>query len=365
MIKDNQSDYVELWYPILSDLTFKTWIFKFTLEEGILLHRVALQTFKKKPVEKNDQQLLDQFLSKVSDFFEKVKNESPPKSGYFLRLGSRSLKDAVFNTKYAMQRIIDLLHKKYMEEYKTLHLETKEEKIKWVNQKSQMTDVFYFAECDIKALKCYTISDMFELFFNSERIITDLSNEIKYESPKFSLNFRLWDDRLTYQMEFRGFVYHHKFCALTQYDNRIYYKKVYENKDIILHSIIDFFEDKVKPRMLSNCPMKDGSYVIDFGVVFNGDNDVDVIVIELNHFARTTGSSLFNWDRDFDVLTGEKEFEFRLVKENQYNDIDFDYVIDPMLINLKNKIKAQIVNDNKSFAEKHFTWIKKVEPKKY
>ena len=73
-------------------------------------------------------------------------------------------------------------------------------------------------------------------------------------------------------MEFRGFVYHHKFCALTQYDNRFYYKNVYENKEKIKNAIIDLYENYVRPKMQSNCTELDGTYVMDFGVIFN---DVD------------------------------------------------------------------------------------------
>ena len=192
-----QNYYVESWYPILSDLTFKTWIYHITIEEGQLLHRVGLNIYKREPIKDSDQELLDQFISKVSSFFEKVKKESPPNSGYFLRLGSRSLKDGVFESPCGLKRIKDLLYQRYLKEYESLHLETKEDKISWVNQSNQMHDLFNIIECDNKSLKCYTISEMFELFFNSERILTDIFRELRYESPKLSLNFRLWYDRLT------------------------------------------------------------------------------------------------------------------------------------------------------------------------
>ncbi|KAK8848037.1 hypothetical protein M9Y10_019091 [Tritrichomonas musculus] len=360
-----QNYYVESWYPILSDLTFKTWIYHFTPEEGNLLHRVGLNIYKNNPIGKSDQESIDQFISKVSDFFnENMKKESPPNSGYFLRLGSRSLKDGTFGSQSALKRINGLLYQRYLKEYKSLKLETKKDKISWVNQKNEMNDLLNIIECDNKALKCYTISDMFELFFNSERVLTDLFNESKYESPKFSLNFRLWDNRLTYQMEFRGFVYHHKFCALTQYDNRIYFNQVYENKEKILLAITDFYENKVRPRIESNCPSLEGTYVIDFGVIFNDDHVEEVLVIELNNFLMSTGASMFNWIRDVDILTGRKDFEFRVVEKNQYDNINYEDCCDPQITFLKNQIKAKIVNDNKSFMEKHFTWRADVVPNK-
>lgn len=357
-------DYVESWYPIISDLTFKTWIFKFSLEEGILLHRIVRSTFRHEEITESDQASLDTFLSKVTNFFEKVKSESPENSGYFLRLGSRSLKDAVFYSKNALKRFKDLLYDKYLDEYKSLQLETREDKINWVNQKSQMKDLYNISECDIKALKCNNISDMFELFFNSERILVDLGREIKMTSPNFSLNFRLWDDRLDYQNEFRGFVYHHKFCALTQYDDRLYYDHVYKNKELILKSITDLYENKVRPNMQSNCPLAEGSYIIDFGIIFLDKDNVEAFVIEINRFEKTTGPSLFSWEKDIETLTGQKDFEFRLIKENQYSNVDYEHIIYPDFISLKNQVKAKVVNDNKTFIERYLTWRNDVVPQK-
>lgn len=207
------------------------------------------------------------------------------------------------------------------------------------------------------------MEEIFELFFNSERVVEDLNKEINSASPSFSLNFRLWDDRLTYQMEFRGFVYKDKFCALTQYDRRIYCKQICENKELILKAINDLYENKIKPKMKSMNPLPDGSYVIDFGVIFKSKTDIEVIVIEINPFAKEAGASLFNWKDDIEVLTGKKEFEFRLVEnENEYNYINYDFVLYPDLLMIKNRIKAKIVNDNKSFFEKFVTWRNDVQP---
>ena len=226
-----------------------------------------------------------------------------------------------------------------------------------------MSDFIRISECDTKSLKCFTLEEMFELFFNSERVVEDLNKEINSASPSFSLNFRLWDDRLTYQMEFRGFVYKDKFCALTQYDRRIYCKQICENKELILKAINDLYENKIKPKMKSMNPLPDGSYVIDFGVIFKSKTDIEVIVIEINPFAKEAGASLFNWKDDIEVLTGKKEFEFRLVEnENEYNYINYDFVLYPDLLMIKNRIKAKIVNDNKSFFEKFVTWRNDVQP---
>ena len=72
---------------------------------------------------------------------------------------------------------------------------------------------------------------------------------------------------------------------------------------------------------------------------------------------------MFNWDKNNDVLTGKKEFKFRLVQENQYKDDDYENVIYPDLVSLKKQVKAKVVNNNKSFVERYFTWRTNVIPR--
>lgn len=50
------------------------------------------------------------------------------------------------------------------------------------------------------------------------------------------------------------------------------------------------------------------------------------------------------------------------MKENDYSFVDYDYVLYPDLLMLKNQLKAKIVNDNKSFLERHLTWRNDVVP---
>ncbi|KAH0795513.1 cell division cycle protein [Histomonas meleagridis] len=362
--KDKEDDdYVDSWYHLISDLTFKTWTFHFDLEEGALLHRLTRCTIGNKSITEEDQSAFNVFLSKVSGFFKQVKSECSSDSGFFLRLGSRSFKDAVFYGELSSQRFENLLYTKYLLEYNSLNFQTREDKISWVNQKNSMQDLYYFTECDIKALKCHTLKEMFDLFFNSERILIDLGRELKHEKPNFSLNFRLWEDRLFDHLEFRGFVYHHKLCALTQYDNRQFFKDVYDSKELIQKSIQEYYETKVRPRIdTANSPFVEGTYVIDFGIIFKNKNEVEVLVIEINRYQQTTGASLFDWKNDIDVLTGKKEFEFRIVNEHQYDNVDYDTQVYPEMNEIKKRVKARIVNENKSFIERWITWREDVTP---
>lgn len=44
---------------------------------------------------------------------------------------------------------------------------------------------------------------------------------------------------------------------------------------------------------MSSCIMPDGSYVIDFGVIFNNDNNDEAIVIEINPFTKEGKKNLY------------------------------------------------------------------------
>lgn len=57
-------------------------------------------------------------------------------------------------------------------------------------------------------------------------------------------------------------------------------------KDEIMVAISDLFENKVRPRMESNCPLPGGTYVIDFGVIPKDKNRFDSTVIEINSFEK-------------------------------------------------------------------------------
>ena len=357
--KDN--DYVDLWYKFISDLTFKTWILKFNLEEGILLHKIIRSNIGGYQISDEDQSNLNKFISKVSTFFENIKSNCPPDSKFFVRLGSRSPKDAWLYSDRALQRFKSLLHEKYLEEYKSLNLPDRESKVDWVFEMNTMKDMIKISECEIKSLQCSTVDDIFDLFLNSERVLVDLGREIKNANPNFTICIRLWDQRVTDHLEFRGFVYQNKLCALTQYDYRAYYKDVYDNKDRIEATIREYYEKEVKPRMcVPESPFPDGTYIIDFGIVFKGENEMEAVVIELNRFHNTTGSALFNWDRDIDILTGKKDFEFRVVDESIADQVDYNSIISSQCQDVKKEIKAQIVNENKSYEEKTKTWIEDV-----
>jgi hypothetical protein len=140
--------------------------------------------------------------------------------------------------------------------------------------------------------------------------------------------------------------------ALSQYEYRAFYHGVVKNKDQILASVQQFFQANICPKLsVDNSPFKLGCYVIDFGVIFHHNiaheiDQVETIVIELNNFSEGCELCLFDWERDIDVLTWKKEFEFRIVDEIMIDQIDYDNLFTSEYNEMKKFIKEQITKNS-------------------
>ena len=85
--------------------------------------------------------------------------------------------------------------------------------------------------------------------------------------------------------------------AISQYNFLCYFKEVDENKFEIQKKILSFFD---------NLKISQQNYILDLHV-----NDEEIKVIELNPFENATGTCLFNWKKDFEILKNGP-FEFRI-----------------------------------------------------
>jgi hypothetical protein len=163
-------------------------------------------------------------------------------------------------------------------------------------------------------MACSNAREMFDLFLNSERIRDDIIRELKFSDPNLMIVVRNWDETLNPLFEFRGFVCHHNLCAITQYDTRWFVEDLLKNRDHIRNAMQEFFVAKIRPRFaVKDSLFADGDYCVDFAVT---PGDVfEVKIVELNRLSVTTGTGLFDWDDDHDVLSGKGEFAFRIVEE--------------------------------------------------
>jgi hypothetical protein len=179
-----------------------------------------------------------------------------------------------------------------------------------------------------------------------------LHRYLKTPGSSFAFVFRLWDDDSLDHLEFRGFVYHHELTALTQYDERCFVPDIAQNKDEILAAIQSLFQEVRDRFMADDSPFKLGNYVMDFGIKFQGGT-TRAHIIEINRFNTRTGASLFDWNRDLDVMVGRKPFEFRIVTEHMYDNVDYACVIYPDWAYAVKDAKAGIVEKHKrrSFCE--------------
>ncbi len=137
---------------------------------------------------------------------------------------------------------------------------------------------------------------------------------LKDDTTFITLYLIKFKENLNRLQEFRVFIHKNKITAISQqalYNSNIILAKLdeYERNKLInkwIQIITNYFEDEVKKRILHI-----DSYVMDFAIL----NDSTPYFIELNSFGKeyTSGSALFGWIQDEDILYGvnEKSIEFR------------------------------------------------------
>merc|ERR1711971_170324 len=172
------------------------------------------------------------------------------------------------------------------------------------------------------AMACDDGRDAMDLLVRSARIQGDMKSYAVDEeyAQQFQLivrDFVFFDVSL----EFRSFVYKGKLTALTQYNDLCYFADLFNFEASIVKKI-QAFVDEILQRIEMD------SLVLDL-VLVDANYDVEkewpsmsedrlsklkVMVIEINPLAEFAGGGLFEWNKDKDVLLGEKPFEFRMRK---------------------------------------------------
>jgi len=142
-----------------------------------------------------------------------------------------------------------------------------------------------------------------DLFSKSQRVFSDIGFYFQYRiagssSGQLCLILRDWIENLPMDHEFRCYVHKKKMLAISQYQCYLRFETL-QNKEHILkvRKAILEFHDKIKDHL----PWPD--YVIDV-VVYS---DYSCGIIEMNPFgaAMSSGSALFNWEKDSDLFSGK------------------------------------------------------------
>jgi hypothetical protein len=335
---------VEAWSTILSGCTFPTFTLPMTLEEGLALARWYKVYVLHHDADFTDEQqtLLENLEQRIDDV---IRNDCDGDA--FVRMGSRSPKDTPLfdgpdNIAYARL-------KKIMKE-----------KIRAVHQANYQDPLLYnnaiyatLMESGTEALRITNGREAMHLLQNSERTYVDLllSLDCRKDSmlPKDEIQkviIRKWDNRLPYHGEFRCFVHNYSMNAISQYDNYCYFPQLFETEGRLQEKeklMRDYYQNQVRPLLeQANFPPH---FVIDLGVLINNT----VTVIELNpadnDVVKGTGSAMFSWSRDADVIQGRAPFEMRVNKSPPFS--NYEEQVAPDWMELQRKIENEVIEEEK------------------
>lgn len=137
--------------------------------------------------------------------------------------------------------------------------------------------------------------------FKKEWVAPDVS-KIKYQPHIIIIP---WDHAIKSEGEFRLFITKGELRGISQQKWFEKFPRVLENKDAIIKKIIEWYSKKIKPIL----------YVPDITIdIFldidklGTDEEVDPTFIEYNSGGAygMAGSSLFEWDKDYEILCGKE-----------------------------------------------------------
>ena len=307
------------WYDILHEHTFKSIDIPIDLEEARAMVKLYHHKVNKnKPLSTEHQTAIDGFKSKIQSTLDNDTNIDTS-NGFFVRLSSRSPKDATMFEPYLTQT------KKSM--YKIL-----KQRIKNGEPNDYNTQTIAFFQACVNEMRVYTVQDIIDLLCNSERVLIDFNTWIiGYNDDNIfdmKLVIREWKD-IGVGSEYRAFVGPNgNLNALCQYYNFLYFPYVAKNKMAIQQKIQTFYEDELKRLFTENEQLL--PCVVDFVILGQEDEDktldeAKVKVVELNIFHDydnkvkiSSGSEMFDWSKDKDVLlNGPFEFKAIYLKTNQ------------------------------------------------
>lgn len=153
-------------------------------------------------------------------------------------------------------------------------------------------------------LRVTSAQEAMSQLLSSERVFADLHDWIRYGEPE-QIVFRVWQNKLSLDYEFRCFVHDDRITVITQYDHYAVYPYLKLQKAHIQQLIEDKWREVHRYILQSE-------YAVDFGYL---PESGEIILIEVSAFRRCTGPGCFHWDFDHDVMFGvdpHRPIEFRL-----------------------------------------------------
>ena len=282
----NMSVDMDVWYPFLKSITFKTYFIplKYREAEAVLNFNFFKNKGKKEKFTKEDITILKSLEKKVDHYFE---THDDLKNGAMFRLSGRSGKDMDY---YDNKKIFALYEEnldKVAKEYGT--------------DKTDINTKYVAITTLMNRFKVNSGKDVLNVLLTSERLFLDLKDWLNHGGRE-QMILRVWDDSLCSNREFRAFIQNNELKAICQDERFACFKNMVENKDLYEKLINEYFKKALQPLM------KIPNYIADFCILKNNE----VKLIEFSPFLRCTSACLFRWDINYDeMLHGDGKLTVR------------------------------------------------------
>ena len=291
----NMSVDMDVWYPFLKSITFKTYFIplKYREAEAILNYNFYRNKNMKDKFTKEDTKILKNLQKKVDYFFETYDDL---KNGAMFRLSGRSGKDMDY---YDNKKIMALYEENLEKVSKKLGKDKTDLNTKYVAITTLMN-----------RFKVNNGKDVLNVLLTSERLFLDLKDWLNHGGRE-QMILRKWDDSLCSDKEFRAFIQNNELKAICQDERFALFQDLVDNKDLYEKLINDYFKTALQPLM------KIPNYIADFCILKNNE----VKLIEFSPFLRCTSACLFRWDINHDeMLHGTGKLT---VREKQCENLEY------------------------------------------
>ena len=272
----NMSVDMDVWYPFLKSITFKTYFIplKYREAEAVLNFNFFKNKGKKEKFTKEDITILKSLEKKVDHYFE---THDDLKNGAMFRLSGRSGKDMDYYDNKKIFALYEENLEKVAKEYGT--------------DKTDINTKYVAITTLMNRFKVKSGKDVLNVLLTSERLFLDLKDWLNHGGRE-QMILRVWDDNLCSNREFRAFIQNNELKAICQDERFACFKNMVENKDLYEKLINEYFKKALQPLM------KIPNYIADFCILKNNE----VKLIEFSPFLRCTSACLFRWDLNYDEM---------------------------------------------------------------
>ena len=272
----NMSVDMDVWYPMLKSITFKTYFIhiKYSEAEAIINYYNYRYRHQQNAFTIKDTNILLELQNKIDYYF---KTYEDLKNGAMFRLSGRSGKDMDYYDNNAIYQ---------------LYLNNLSKISKQLNTNQEDPNTRYLAITTLmNRFKVNCGKDVLNVLLTSQRLFLDMKDWLKH-GGKEQIVLRKWEDCLSSEREFRCFVVNNELKAICQDERYAFFPELVKNKNLYEKIINDYFNNVFKTKM------KISTYVVDFAILKNNE----IKLIEFSPFLRCTSARLFRWDNNYEEM---------------------------------------------------------------